>query len=327
MGMKRKIKRIVEETKATFRIAKKTSFHDWFTTFKGKFIIQKLVKNGYKESEHDKKILLKKHKIMLEYFERTFGDFLVNYTYDTTNDIIIPESHNIWVCWWQGIENAPEIVKKCISSIKKWAGNHQVIIITEDNYKNYIDVPQIIENKFNDGIISRTNLSDFLRFSLLARYGGMWLDSTFFVNGDLDQYFKKEVWPIKRPDYLHCSVAGGLFAGYSLQCHSSARWIFKAARDFFIYYWSNNNFLIDYLLVDYMLMLVINHNEKAKKFFDSIVPNNPNCDELLPFINDAFSISIWNDLKKNTDLYKLSWKTTISFEVDSFANHIFSNEN
>ena len=76
-----------------------------------------------------------------------------------------------------------------------------------------------------------------------------------------------------------------------------------------------------------MLMLVINHNEKAKKLFDSIVPNNPNCDELLPFINDAFSISIWNDLKKNTDLYKLSWKTTISFEVDSFANHIFSNEN
>ena len=44
----------------------------------------------------------------------------------------------IWVMWWQGEENAPEIVKCCINSIRKNANNHEVIIISEKNLKNYV---------------------------------------------------------------------------------------------------------------------------------------------------------------------------------------------
>ena len=40
------------------------------------------------------------------------------------------KSNKVWVCWLQGEENAPELIKKCISSIKENAVNREVIIFT-----------------------------------------------------------------------------------------------------------------------------------------------------------------------------------------------------
>ena len=73
-----------------------------------------------------------------------------------------------------------EIVKICVESIKKNAGDHRVIILTDDNYKQYVDIPEWVEEKKKKGVISRTHYSDILRLSLLARHGGMWIDSTFY---------------------------------------------------------------------------------------------------------------------------------------------------
>ena len=64
---------------------------------------------------------------------------------------------------------------------KKNAGDHRVIILTEDNYKQYVNIPEWLEEKKNKGVISRTHFSDVLRLTLLSHYGGLWLDSTFFV--------------------------------------------------------------------------------------------------------------------------------------------------
>lgn len=57
---------------------------------------------------------------MIRYYEKTFGDFLKTYDYNHNNkEIPISEySDCIWVCWWQGIEQAPDLVKVCVDSIK-----------------------------------------------------------------------------------------------------------------------------------------------------------------------------------------------------------------
>lgn len=107
-------------------------------------------------------------------------------TYDYSQNQIInqsksPYSNCIWVCWWQGLDQSPEIVKACVKSIKRNAGKHTVIILTEDNYRQYVDIPKWVEEKKNKGIITRTNYSDLLRLSLLAKHGGLWLDATFIV--------------------------------------------------------------------------------------------------------------------------------------------------
>ena len=79
MKFKRLIKRTAEEIGATIRIAKVTSWGEALNTFRAKIDIQKMVRNGYRESPAAKKRLLKKHATMIRYFEKTFGDFLSTY--------------------------------------------------------------------------------------------------------------------------------------------------------------------------------------------------------------------------------------------------------
>ena len=89
---------------------------------------------------------------------------------------------NIWIFWWQGYDTAPLLVKKCIDSIIKNAGNHPVILITKENWKNYADIPDYIIEKVEKGIITLTHFSDILRMSLVSEHGGLWLDATIFVS-------------------------------------------------------------------------------------------------------------------------------------------------
>ena len=320
--LKRLIKRTIEELKATYKIGKVTSFKKGLSTFKSKVDIQKMVRTKCGETDKIKKDLLIKHDILLEYYTKTFGDFLTKYDYEQAKKSIDNykiKDDIIWVCWWQGIENAPEIVKKCISSIKKAAGNHKVIIITLDNYKDYIEIPQIIEDKINKGIITLTNFSDLLRLSLLSKYGGMWLDATFYCKEDvsLDKYFKYPLWTIKRPDYGHTSVACGNFAGYSWYCSSKNRWMFKVMRDFFVHYWETNNFMVDYLMIDYMVVLAQKNNKQIAEEFNKIPSNNPNCDELCKKLNEKYSNDEWNIICNNTDLFKLTWKQNFNSSKDN----------
>lgn len=310
-SIKRIISRCMEELKATYEIAKVTSTKKAFTTFVAKLNIQIMNHNGFKEPIRVRNRLIKKHEIMLEYFEKRFGEFYKNYNYNKPLEETAPELRNkIWICWWQGIETAPEIVKRCVESIKRNAGCHEVILITEDNYKDYVDFPTWILKKHESGIITRTNLSDLLRLSLLARYGGMWIDATFFCadNHCLDRYFDYPLWSIKRPDYLHCSIASGYFAGYSLMCSYDNRYIFATIRDFFLQYWSVSDKLIDYLLVDYMIVLAQKHDKRIKSMFEKIEPNNPECDELFKNLGKKYCEKKWKELKKDTGLFKLSWK-------------------
>ncbi len=325
MNVKRIIKRSFEELKATFKISKVTSLHKAIVTFKGKVIIQKMCRNNLAEKPKYKKILLKKHQIMNEYFDKRYSDYLA--TYKFSKDIEEGNkdySNNIWICWFQGLESAPEIVKACVNSIKKKAGGHNVVILTEDNYKDYVEIPEIIEERRKQGVISRTHFSDILRVSLLAKHGGMWLDSTFFASGDISQYFDLPIWTIKRPDYLHCSVACGQFANYSLYCDYEHRYVFATIRDFLCHYWTTNNMLIDYLATDYCINYVLRHFEEIKTLFDAVPSNNPLCDELSKVLNDKFDQDKYVALTSNTNLFKLTRKAKFD-NNNTFYSYILEN--
>ena len=330
-SLNRILHRCLEECDATMKIASVTSWKDSLTTFQAKFDIQVMNKNGFKEPERVKNRLIKKHDIMIQYFEKTFGDFLDNYDYNR----IIPEDNSnlqdcIWVCWWQGYDAAPDLVKECINSIKRNAGNHKVIIIDDSNYRDYVIIPEWVEKKREKGIITRTNFSDLLRLSLLSQHGGMWLDATFFcAKNELEDYFKYPLWSIKRPDYLHCSVASGYFAGYSLKCDSEYRWIFTTIRDFFLHYWETNDSLIDYLLVDYMIVLAQRKDVRIAKAFQEIIPNNDCCDDLYKVLDEPYKEEIWEKLTQNTALFKLTWKQNFEEQkngIDTFYGKFLKGE-
>lgn len=328
-GIKRSIKRIKEELKATKEIAHVLTYKQAFITLIGKLDIQIMVHNGRKEYKWIKKCLLRKHNIMNEFFNKKFNGFIPNIE-QNEEDKNLKETTNIWICWWQGTENMPKIVRECVESIKYNSGEKNVIIITEKNYKNYIKFPNWIEEKYKKGIISKTHLSDILRLELLAKYGGIWLDSTFYCTGNLEKYFTLPVWTIKRPDYRHTSVACGAFANYSFGCNYESRYVFSIIKEYLYKYWEMYDYIIDYLFLDYIIVYVINHNKNVKQKFEEIKPNNPKCDELLKIINKEYNEEIFKDLIKDTDLFKLSWKCSNHKKIkgeNTFYDMLIDNEN
>lgn len=153
--------------------------------------------------------------------------------------------------------------------------------------------------------------------NLLSTYGGLWIDSTFFCTSKcFEDYMQLPLWSIKRPDYLHCSVACGYFANYSLGCGYENRWIYKVILDFLYKYWKENDKLIDYLLTDYVIVLAQKHYKEIADAFSKIKPNNTYCDELYKVLGQPYDENIWKKISKDTVLYKLTWKQSFEKEVD-----------
>lgn len=306
--LKRVIRRLYEELNSICTLLKYIGFSNTRVVFKSKLINHNINKKNSDESSYDIKILMTKHKIMLDYFNKQFKEFTSTYKINK-NLKESTKSNYIWICWWQGLDDAPYIVKKCIRRIKKYANSYPVIVLTLANYKDYIDVPSWIEEKFSNGIISYTHYSDYLRIKLLSEYGGIWLDSTFYCNDlNIEKILSSKIWSIKRPGYGHLSVACGQFANYSFAANKEYRWVFCVIKDYLEEYWRINDKLIDYLFLDYLIVLIRNQYSEINEIFNDIENNNPRCDDLQKLMNDEFDEKIWNNLIENTELFKLSWK-------------------
>lgn len=309
-SLERIVHRASEEIHASRMIAKETSFSEGINAFRAKLDIQVMNHNGYQESDAVKARLLRKHEAVLQYLENRFGDYYASYDYDAHLPLIASDrSNKIWMCWWQGLDSAPEIVKACVESVRRNAGGREVIIITDKNVDEYTQFPDWIRDLHKKGILSRTHISDLLRLDLLAKYGGMWLDSTFYCCRPLTaDVYSAPLWSIKRPDYLHASVASGMFANYSFGCNETYRKVFAVIRDYFLEYWEKEDYLVDYLLTDYLIVLAQRHDPWIAEAFNKIQPNNPQCDELFKILDHPYSEKQWKELSENTDLFKLTWK-------------------
>ena len=94
----------------------------------------------------------------------------------------------VWICWLQGMENAPQIVQDCYASVCYWMKDWKITVITANNMNEYVQFPDYIVRKWKEGMISNTHLSDLLRLELLIRYGGLWIDSTTYMTGTIPAY-------------------------------------------------------------------------------------------------------------------------------------------
>jgi len=105
---------------------------------------------------------------------------------------------DIYILWFQGFNNAPVFVKKCLYSWKYYNPDWNVIELDNSNLDKYVDV-----SKYRN--ISLTALSDIVRVFILNKFGGLWVDATTFCNKPLDNWLKEYVnagfftfsWPEK----------------------------------------------------------------------------------------------------------------------------------
>lgn len=89
----------------------------------------------------------------------------------------------IWQYWAQGYDNVPEIVKMCLDSVDKYAGDYTVIRLSDANLCEYLEIPDYIVSKRD--AYSHAFFSDLLRVMLLSSYGGLWLDATVMLSSPI----------------------------------------------------------------------------------------------------------------------------------------------
>lgn len=216
------------------------------------------------------------------------------------------ESRKVWIFWWQGMENAPVLVQKCYASVKEHLSGWEIILITENNYKQYATFPKHIIEKLKKGQITLTHFSDLLRLELLINHGGLWLDATVFCSGG------------NIPDSI---VNSDLFVFRSLKPGADGRatvlssWlmyaktnnkILRATRELLYAYWERNTYMVDYFLIHQFFSIAAKrYKEEAKRIppFCNSVPHI-----LLLHLFDEYDEQYWNDLKRMTCFHKLSYK-------------------
>lgn len=97
------------------------------------------------------------------------------------------DEKNIFVFWWNGFDDAPEIVKQCIKSIDdNYKNRFKIIKIDQNNFNSYAEIDESIMYLFEKGSISIQTFSDILRFNLISIHGGVWIDSTVFISNPFD---------------------------------------------------------------------------------------------------------------------------------------------
>ncbi len=237
---------------------------------------------------------------------RKYRLFIRDYLKNEQINLTRKQSNMVWVCWLQGIENAPELVQRCYRSLQEQLLDKEIVLLTEENYRNYVQFPDHIQKKINQGIITRTHMSDLLRLELLIRYGGTWIDATVYCSGSA------------YPKYLFESdlfVFQNLKPGLDGHATSISSWfmsactnhpILRLTRAMLYNYWEKHNNMIDYFLLHDFFQLAI---EVYPKEWIKVVPiSNSIPHMLLLRLFEEYDENIWIAIKMQTKFHKLTYK-------------------
>lgn len=215
-------------------------------------------------------------------------------------------SDKVWICWFQGIENAPELVQKCFVSVKDNLPDREVILITSDNMGDYVQFPDFIIDKWKKGQITHTHMTDLLRLELLIRYGGLWLDATVFCSGknipnyilDSDLFFFQTLKPGR-------DGHGSYISSWLISAKANNK-LLMAVRKLCYAYWEENDSMWDYFLLHDFMSIVLDFYPDDWK---NIVPrDNASPHILLLRLFDKYDENMWKAIKEQTPFHKLSYK-------------------
>ena len=229
----------------------------------------------------------------------------------------------IWFCWFQGEEKMSEVSKICYNRLKEIISKDrfEIKFISFDNIKNYVRFPEFILRKLQVGHITYTHLSDHLRYYLLAKYGGFWVDSTiFFTECDFEKISQLPFFTGKCPKIIKnepgkCQSFNGLWYVNS----QKVKMFFGILYELCLFYWLGHNKLLDYIIVDYIMNFEREIFPWAREMFDDLEPNMDNIYDFDRNMNKTYSDDLYNDLFVVNYFQNLSNKHKYN-KIDSTGN-------
>lgn len=185
----------------------------------------------------------------------------------------LTKDSKIWVCWFQGEENMPPVVKQCYKLLLQNSNEHEVILLTHENIGDYVEIPKDIYDKVHSGKMLPAHFSDILRMCLLAKYGGLWVDSTYWITKPID-IDGNSFYSLKQVDNEEIHVCKALWA---CNCLGSSRnyYIFEFVRDCLLDFYLGNSSMKEYFLFDYIFLIAYNSFPDFKVVIDNMPYRSP----------------------------------------------------
>lgn len=232
-------------------------------------------------------------------------------------------SNKVWICWFQGEEHAPELIKTCIQSMRNQLQGREIIVLTEKNISDYTEIPGYIIEKYKKGWISRAHYSDILRIDLLCRHGGLWVDATVlntggdFSNLEVSLFVYKSL-NLSRKDSQAIVASSWLISSYSNHP------ILLYTRKLLWAYWRRKNSLCNYFLFHICFTIA---TERYPIEWSAVPTFNNHSPHILHFeLNEQFSEKRWEQLKHISAFHKLNHHIDYSSGVNTFYKFIVSSK-
>lgn len=148
-----------------------------------------------------KRIIIYKHRRIGKVCDRLIDDYYAGKSipFPINPQKKFADENIIWQYWGQGFQNVPEAVRLCIDSVDRYKGEYQVVRLSDENISEYINFPD--EIYYKQKTFLKAHFSDLLRCALLTTYGGVWIDATILLTGNLPkQYFNQGFFMFQRDD-------------------------------------------------------------------------------------------------------------------------------
>lgn len=213
----------------------------------------------------------------------------------------------IWLFWMQGYEHAPLIIKKCMDSVKRNKPlDYEIVILTQENIEQYIHLPNFVWEKYNDGKITITHLSDIIRLELIYRYGGAWIDATVYCSEKIPLYMLDgDMFMFKSTNIGKSVLKGSSWWIYAKKGEK----IISDARMLLYTYWKKERKLKNYFLLHIVLSKVIDDSSYNRATYRNM-PSKCNSDphNLSAVLAMEYDERVWSIIKSNSSIHKLSYK-------------------
>lgn len=253
-------------------------------------------------------VLCKKYRPMLD-------------KYDWTRLSETSPSNKVWFSWWQGMEQAPNMVNLCLQSLRQTMPDREIVIVTKENYRQWVTFPQHIEEKAAKGYLPLALLTDLLRLELLIRYGGVWIDSTVLCTGWkegslLEHSIQKQ---LSAPLFMYRYESKmGRFQGFSnwFIVAGEGNTVLVALRDMLYAYWRDYDCVLNYYIFHRLLHMIVN-------VFPDVVKKMPvglsiTAIWLGNHLNDPYDEEKWNRLTNTCCFHKMNYRTEIKKDGKNF---------
>lgn len=217
----------------------------------------------------------------------------------------------IFSIWFQGEENAPDLVKACWASVRANCPQ-KLVVLDADNIFEWIELPEYVVSKWREGLLRPAHFADICRLALLERYGGLWLDATDYVPAPLPAWLWEEDFFL----YMSGENIRGWYS-YVQNCFIRAgkgNPLVSAWLKLILEYWHREDRPVDYFVHQLLLKKLVENNEAAAREFAGMpkIVQDPTHRIWFTHGNDDYDEISWKEMTSSALFQKTEFKSKMA---------------